>query len=151
MPRDEDGNWIDPYDVKLGEPILAGDLPPDTPKGRGWARSRAHWLNHNTFRARLWALGIDADPYWAMHLVAMYLEPLSLPENVWRSKPGSPTFLRELGMESGMIWLRVAGAVMRQTGLAHGPTGTVQGMPAIGAPSPDRPRTRDQPSRHQNA
>ncbi|OJT12223.1 hypothetical protein TRAPUB_11211 [Trametes pubescens] len=103
---------IQPHDEKLGQYILAGDPAPDTLEGRGWARARTRWLNYNAFRARLWALGVDEDPYWAMVMVAGYLEPLSLPEDVWRSKPGDATFPRELGMETGMIWLRVAGARM---------------------------------------
>ncbi|OJT12230.1 hypothetical protein TRAPUB_11218 [Trametes pubescens] len=93
-------------------PILAGDPPPDTPEGRGWARGRARWLNRHMFHARLWALGIYADPDWAMMTVAGHLESLALPEDVWRSKPDDVIVPRELDMEAGMIWLRVAGARM---------------------------------------
>ncbi|EIW60787.1 uncharacterized protein TRAVEDRAFT_71075 [Trametes versicolor FP-101664 SS1] len=109
---DDEGKRIWPYDEKLGESILAGDTPPDTLEGRGWARARTGWLNYNIFRACLWALDAVEDPHWAMVMVAGYLEPLSLPEDVWRSKPSDATFPCELGMETGMIWLRVAGAQM---------------------------------------
>ncbi|EIW60791.1 uncharacterized protein TRAVEDRAFT_19370 [Trametes versicolor FP-101664 SS1] len=112
--HDEEGVvvLIQPYDEKLGQSILAGDPAPDTPEGWGWARARTRWLNYNAFRARLWDLAVDEDPHWAMVMVARYLEPLSLPKDVWRSKPGDATFPRELGMETGMTWLRVAGARM---------------------------------------
>lgn len=104
---------IRPYDEKLGKSILAGETPPDTLEGRGWARARTRWLNYNTFCARRWVLDAVEDPHWAMVMVTGYLEPLSLPEHVWRrSKPSYATFPCELEMETGMIWLRVAGARM---------------------------------------
>ncbi len=112
-PPHDQGQWVDPpWDEKLGESILAGDPPPDTPEGRGWARSRARWLNHNIFSARLWALGMFSDPSLPMALINMHLEPLSLPEDGWRSRPSRPRNPHELNMEAAMTWLRIAGARM---------------------------------------
>lgn len=60
----------------------------------------------------IWALDAIEDPCWAIVMVSGYLEPLSLPKDVWQSGPSDIAFPRELGMETGMIWLRVAGARM---------------------------------------
>lgn len=111
-PLDDEGKLIWPYDEKLGSSVLAGDPPPDTVEGRGWARERARWLSYNAFRARLLARGADNDLYWPVAIVCGYLEPLARPEEEWRARYECPSFPRELGMETGMAWLRIAGAQM---------------------------------------
>ncbi|KAH9857689.1 hypothetical protein C2E23DRAFT_719596 [Lenzites betulinus] len=141
-PVDDEGNVLRETDDALAESILSGDAPTaDTVETRAWARNRRRWLNYNTFRANLWALGVDADPYWGIVLVGDYLEPLSLPEDVWRARHlGFPTYPHEIGMETAMTWLRIAGAQMFVCRKVYGPKGNREGgkSRALGAPGKSR-------------
>ncbi|KAI0831764.1 hypothetical protein BC628DRAFT_1311072 [Trametes gibbosa] len=137
-PVDDERQVLRETDDALATSILSGDTPAeDTVETRAWARGRKHWLNYNAFRAKLYALGVYEDTHWPIVLVRDYIEPLSLPEEVWRAyELGIPTYPHELGMETAMTWLRVAGAQIFACDKIFGPKGNRTGWNprTLGAP-----------------
>lgn len=137
-PVDDERLVLRETDDALATSILSGDTPAeDTVETRAWARGRKHWLNYNAFRAKLYALGVYEDTHWPIVLVRDYIEPLSLPEEVWRAyELGIPTYPHELGMETAMTWLRVAGAQIFACDKIFGPKGNRTGWNprTLGAP-----------------
>ena len=59
--------------------LLSGDAPTDgQPETRAVVDIRKHWLNTNAFLARLWALDVQDEAFFAIACMRMDLEPLTL-------------------------------------------------------------------------
>lgn len=105
--------------------LLAGDAPTDDDtETRGLVTARAHWLNTNTFLARLWALDVQDEAFFGIACMRMGLEPLTLSSTREpTSVQGTTDEPQELEIEVAATWLRIAGAKMYACREIMGPNG----------------------------
>ncbi|OJT12227.1 hypothetical protein TRAPUB_11215 [Trametes pubescens] len=115
---DEDGRYVSTDDPDCIA-ALSGDPPVDSVASRAGARARLNWLNMNAFLARLWALDVWENAFWAIATMRTSLEPHSMPVYVYRTSRPSV----DLQIEEAAVWIRVAGKRMFECREILGPKG----------------------------
>ena len=116
--------------------LLSGDAPTDDePETRAVVDIRKHWLNTNAFLARLWALDVQDEAFFAIACMRMDLEPLTLSSTREPTAgPGSVFEPQELQIEVAASWLRIAGARMYGCKEIMGPKGNLNWEKNRGCP-----------------